>query len=277
MRDFGLIVDSTVQSNFKEVIFKDASIVSLSFILNEQVYRDGQISNDVLFEDKAFKKASLIDLKPEDFIKAIHTQKALGYEKVLLLLSANLITSAYNQALLAKTILKDNSIYIIDTNTFGPGIEFLLEMLDYYVKKQLKFNDILDKMNEKIKQGQTLILTKTLTKLKIEKSKFDLPKLLVSNNLVSLNKNFVLEKQFLYKTDPYGYLVKMIQTGKHFGIKSYVKIFYATDVLESKVLHHELHSGLSDANVTLYGGLSCSMSLLFGKEALGIYIGNEEV
>lgn len=277
MREFGLIVDSSVQSNFKEVIFKDATIVSLSFIMNDQKYLDNQINNEDLFIENKHKKVTLMNQKPEAFIQAINYQKSLGYEKVLLLLSANHLTNAYNQALLAKTILNDANIFILDSNTFGPGIQFLLEMLDYYVKKNLRLSEIIDKMNQKISQGKTIIITKDITGIKLLKSKFEVPRLLFPTNIISFNKSFKLEKQIISKKDIYKYLIKMILSTNDFGIKSYIKICYSTNVFESKVLHHELCNALTDDNVTLYGALSSSISLLFGKDAIGIYIGNEAV
>src|SRR5690606_22630178 len=80
MRKFGLITDSLNQGNYKKYIFKDASIVSLSFLGGSREIHRLDESNLDLFD--MFKNESFDLMKPnlDQFIKAFKKQKALGYE-----------------------------------------------------------------------------------------------------------------------------------------------------------------------------------------------------
>jgi len=70
VREFGIVVDSTTQTGFKQKIFKDASVVSLSFIVGDMTIVDLKYSTRELFNFSNGKHIKLLNPTPEQFIKS---------------------------------------------------------------------------------------------------------------------------------------------------------------------------------------------------------------
>lgn len=275
MRTFGIIVDSTTNNKFIEQIYKDASFVSLSFMVGEKTYNEQEISN---LPDK--KDVKILSPLPEQFIKAFSQQRALGYQKIICLLSSGELSDTVRNGILAKTIENDDDIIIMDTKTFGPGIHYLLEVLDYYDNKQLKFNDILMKLEEKIASSITYVLTDDISKIGIlnpaSKGIGVLTKLLPIYYALTFDGEFKVIKHVFGKSSIHNFLKEIAAKYNVFGSPPYVKIMYTSDIEAAKTLQHEIHTKLKEAKVVLYGAIPQAVAHLLGKYSIGIFIGNNE-
>ncbi len=276
MRTFGVVVDSTTNNKFSEQIFKDASIVSLSFMVGEKTFNDGELPDD-LPNKQAVK---VLAPTPEQFIKAFDQQRVLGYQTIICLLSAGRLSDAVRNAVLAKTIQNDENIIIIDTKTFGPGIHYLLEMLDYYNNKQLKLKDILMKLEEKIASGITYLLTDNISKISIlnspNKGMQVLTKLLPIYYALTFDGGFKVIKHVFGKSSINNFLKEIVSQYNGFGVTPYVKIMHTSNIGAAKILQHEIHTKLKDAKVVLYGEIPQAVAHILGKYNIGVFIGNNE-
>ena len=110
-----------------KTFFKDASDVSLSFIETEV------IKTDLNTSDMGIQKLA----NPKDYIDEIKAFHDSGIYNILIITSSKKMTRSYENALLAKDILKDIKVDIVDAHTFGPGIYYLSMCIKIWISKKL--------------------------------------------------------------------------------------------------------------------------------------------
>ena len=282
VREFGIVVDSTTQTGFKQKIFKDASVVSLSFIVGDMTIVDLKYSTRELFNFSNGKDIKLLNPTPEQFIKAFDEQKKLGYEKVVYLASAQSLNECYRNARLAQTILNDPNIIIVDTKTFGPGVHRLLELMDYYHQNDLKINDILKKLTKSIEESEIYFTTPHLKPFiehhEANKFKEKLIHMMPFTYIVGMKQGqFRLAKRVVGHKGVEAFFIEKAKQRMQFELKPYTQVFHTTLVAKAKELQHELHHHLPDASALLYGELSFSVAKDLGMKSIGIYISDNEV
>lgn len=265
MRKFGIVVDSLVNLNFKGHLFSDATQVSLSFMMNDSIFNENNIKEDQI--KKLDKKIELKTIPPktETFIKAFAEQKELGYEKIIYLASSKYFTNAYDQAMLSKTILNDPNIYVIDTKTFGPGIEYLLEILD--INQNMKFQDLINLLLTSIDKIDLLMVKDKY--IKIGKIKIPLP----MYEIVLFKDEFIHYKN-IYKRKALQYLNKYMSKNMLIGEKTYVKVFSSKSSADAKLLAHEIHTINKEVKISIYGVIPFTVSHQLKEDSLGILCGN---
>jgi Uncharacterized protein conserved in bacteria, COG1307 len=115
-RKLGIVVDSTCGNTYGKNFFEDISVVPLTLIVGETSYMDGAIDNTTLLnfiENK--QKVTTSQPNPELFIKAFKEQFDLGYKHVICLTLSSKLSGTHNSALLAKKMLNNPNITVIDT------------------------------------------------------------------------------------------------------------------------------------------------------------------
>lgn len=268
MREFGVVTDALVNLNYKNFIFKDASHIALSFMMGSEVITEGMIPNEELFIKIKNQAFQMITPSTESFIEAFNEQKKLGYKKIIYLASSKILTDCYRQANLAKQILNDDAIYILDTETFGPGIEYLLEIL-YSIEKNYHFDEVIKELKEAISCLEILIISKPYLK----------------NNMINLiNKALPLNDVILFKNGfnkiknilsnkTISFLSEYINKDIKIGIEPYVKVMSAFSFKEAKILQHELFTLNKDIKLTNYGQIPFIVAHRFDANAKGILYG----
>jgi fatty acid-binding protein DegV len=281
-RNFGIVVDSMTLKGFKQKIFKDAGLVSLSFLIGSMTISDLKYSTKELINFSAGKKIKLLNPAPELFIKAYEEQKSLGYEKVIYLASHRELTDCMHSAELAQTILNDPNFIIIDTKTFGPGIVRMLELIDYFNNQGMELSSILDKIQKTIDEGE-LYFTSTDFKPFVtphqETSKFKqrVSKIIPHTYIISLKQGiFKLEKKYLTSVSVEKFFLERIKQRMILS-PQHVKIFHNTLPSKSKELQHEVHHQFKEVITSLYGELSFAVGKDLGSKSVGIYISDYEV
>lgn len=268
MRKIGIVVDGLVNLNFKKFIFKDAGVIPLSFLMGANLIKEGTRSNEELFELSKINDFQLITPKTEEIINIFNNQKLLGYENIIYLASSKYFSNVYQQAHLAKEVLLDDDIHIIDTKTFGPGIEYLLEMIHAYENK-FSFDELVKKINEVIEKIEIIIDTDHFNQKTFDKVM----------NLATFSKNIVVFKDEFKKIksikikDINNFYTSYINKDLNIGIIPYVKSMSASSFKDAKIFHHELYTVSKEVNLTNYGEFPFIVSRYIGLNARGILYG----
>jgi len=223
----------------------------------------------------SLKKEKLIINPPsvDEFIKAFKNQKALGYEKVVCLLTSNELINSYHNANLAKTILNDEEIYIIDSKTFGPGVSSLINKLNQYVQANLKFNNILKLLAEDIKEGMLIVSsdsTEHLPNVKGLKTSI-VESMLPVYYLLTYDNHFNVIKQSYGTNFIYKYLKKIIINHIDSGLKPNITIFHTGNSLNMKRFLENLNKNYQ---INIYDEISFVVGHMFGPNSIGFYISN---
>ncbi|WP_162146852.1 DegV family protein [Acholeplasma granularum] len=272
MRDFGIITDSTIENKLLINIFKDASNVSLLFMYEGRFVDEKTIIQNNLNESNIFIDSKI---NPKGFMDAIIHQKQLGYKRILILTSSNILTTSYKEAMLAKSILDDDSIDIIDTKTFGPGILYLLETLDNLIKKGLSYSKIIDKLNDLIDQSKTLIITNDYKRLRNHKGFIKCIKPFIKYYIMSKDKDYNLEKIFFKESQLLNYINLLITNYKGFSKEIKTYIFSGLNVASAKFIQHHLYNFNNQFSANLYENISYSILYKCGMNCYGIFLGKE--
>ena len=127
-----IIVDSSADNNCEELEEKQMTLVSLTINLDEKLYLDGMdITRDQLYEwlmeSKGFPKTS--QPSPEDFACHFKEAKEAGDDVICILLSSAL-SGTCQSAHLAKSMVKYDNIYIVDSLSATHVIRFLADKAD---------------------------------------------------------------------------------------------------------------------------------------------------
>jgi len=261
MRTFGVVIDSSTNLNLIDEQFKDASVVSLSFMLEDHEVLNHQVTPYELINAK---KLSVISPKPESFIKAYEEQKNLGYKDVFIFVSSTYFSDSLNQAILAKTILGKPDFHIIDTKTFSSGINQILYQLtlpDNYDESALAIKSKIDTL---INTNQTILVTRDLPNNFIKN-------LLPFNHIIDIKDDLNIIKSLPKLEQVFKYVKLRIENEKKLGYEPYVLIMY-NNLKEAKILQQELFT-LLNINIYIDDMLPNLIYTKFKKPLLGITIG----
>ncbi len=153
MRKIGFVVDSSFGTKIDDV-----SIVPITIEIDGKEYVDGEFDPKITIEALENKKSiKTSQPSPAAFIDAYEEQLAKGYEKVICLTVASSLSGTFNSANLAKDMLENENIYVIDTQTINIGSKYILEEALKYVVDHT-FEELLEHINVLIERG-TLIFS----------------------------------------------------------------------------------------------------------------------
>ena len=266
MFKIGIILDHTVDQFKVTNLFKDASNVSLSFMdASYKVTKDSKVQISTL-------KTS----EPNKMIESINAFYTNKVDHILILTSPEEFTNTYEQAKLAKAILKDEHIDILDTKTFGPGILYVLMCIKRWLDLQYSYIKVIGLLQKHIEQGTTLVVTR--------KSLFDMSNIKTYKFLKPFIKTYILNSNKHYEVTDVTYrkqtiLNKIYQQIK--GLNQYHKhatiyVYGGMDIKNAKLLQHELYTKDKTLGIYFYGSITEELSEIFGRDAYGIYLGYYE-
>ena len=161
MRKVGFVIDSTF--TFKT---KDISVVPLKVIIDDAEHVEGQISNDLVVD--ALKNNR--DLKtsqptPNSYVEAYEHQLSLGYEHVICLTISSTLSGTINGANVAKDIVDNEKITVIDTQSASVGATAVLENALAYAETGKSVEEVIAYINESVKKGSVIFSVDNLSTL----------------------------------------------------------------------------------------------------------------
>lgn len=161
MRKVGFVIDSTF--TFKT---KDISVVPLKVIIDGAEHVEGQISNDLVVD--ALKNNR--DLKtsqptPNSYVEAYEHQLSLGYEHVICLTISSTLSGTINGANVAKDIVDNEKITVIDTQSASVGATAVLENALAYAETGKSVEEVIAYINESVKKGSVIFSVDNLSTL----------------------------------------------------------------------------------------------------------------
>lgn len=266
MKKLGIIFDTTANKSKIEKIFKDASNVSLFFI------------QDIMF-DQAFQTPAQdgsLNGSTKAYIEAVSQLKKCGSEQILILTSHQKLTKNYEHATIAKDILKDQVIDILDTKSFGPALEYLASCIQKWLDNNFGYLKIFTLLNLQIDLTSTWMMTKD-KKFGITKNPFKkMMRQFVNSYVIQMQTNIAVKHTIYHANKLTKTLYKHIKMYQKFSESVNVYIFSGDEPSGAKALQHELYTIDNTLNIHFYGTMPEVISNIFGHDSFGIFISNYE-
>ncbi|MBU5438138.1 DegV family protein [Tissierella sp. MSJ-40] len=159
-----IITDSTSYMRKEYVEKEKVTVVPLSYVLGEKMYTEGFPGE---FEN-FFEKLSTTNLFPTtsqppagDFLSEFN--KALKeYDEIIAILLSSKLSGTYNSAILAKNMLGDKRITIVDSEQAASNLKFLVEDAVNMVKQGKEAKEIEAYLENKRYKMKIYVTTDTL-------------------------------------------------------------------------------------------------------------------
>lgn len=164
MSKIKIITDSTsyISKDFLEK--ENLSVVPLTYIFDEVSYKEGfKGEYDEFYQKLGSTKLFPTTSQPsagefyEAFVEALK-----DYDEVIAIVLSSKVSGTYNSAVLAKNMLEDKKITIIDTETSASNLRFLVEDALNMVKEGKNTKEIVDFIDAKKKTMHVFLTTGTL-------------------------------------------------------------------------------------------------------------------
>ena len=203
----------------KELIKQyDVHVIPFSVLLGETAYLDGEISSQDIFDyvakNKILPRTSAInEFQYKEYFKGLLDA---GYDAVIHFSLSSEISTACSQAILAAS--KMDNVYVIDSRSLSTGIALEVIYAAKLVKRGLKPEEIVEKVNARIPYVQASFVIQTLDYLHKGGR---------CSGLARFGAALLHIKPQIIVSDG-----KMAPAKKYFGRKSQVIAAYCRDTLE---------------------------------------------
>ena len=128
-RKVGVVIDSTFRLEESYVKENDITVVPLKVIIGDQEYIDGFFDSDLVVKAlQEHVKVKTSQPSPDLFIEAYKHQLE-SFEEVICLTLSKSLSGTLNSANLAQTILDDNHVTVIDSESTISGGYYLTQRL----------------------------------------------------------------------------------------------------------------------------------------------------
>lgn len=278
-RKVGLVVDSTFGLSQAYAKEQNITVVPLKVLIDDKEYIDGQIHPDVVVEAlQQGKHVKTSQPTPELFMAAYEEQLKL-YPQVICLTISKTLSGTVNSATLAQTLLENNNIYVVDSETTIHGGLYLVEELISYLDEGHNIVDALGYLEE-LKEKGSLIFTVDNLQTLVRNGRIGKVQAIIGNVLkikpILRFRRGVLELEHKVRSfkNVILYLSEEVKKMMNFG-KVCVYIAYVDRSLEAKELEHELYQLGDHIRVKITGVISPVVSAHVGLGGLGIYLTNE--
>lgn len=279
VRNVGIVVDSTVGTHFKSKLFKDASVIPLTMLVEGRSYPDDQLKGDNLLRLLKHKKDMQIEKPaPELFVKAYHKQLDLGYRHIICLTSDKNLSDTYISAKLAQEIMHSDHIVVIDSKTVGHGMAYLLEVLYRSIGEHKPFDEVLAILKQAIDEIEMIFIQSTYqSKRDLFKSDHafkDVYKTLFGVKTVYQyhQGHFKVLKKMVGKHKVIDYVSNLIAAKNNERKLAFMNMTYVDDAAEAKMLEHEIYQKSADISITYYGFMHPLLAVYLGRAGIGILL-----
>lgn len=160
-----IITDSTSYIEKSYVVREKVSVVPLNYVFDGQSYLEGFKGE----YDEFFNKLASTDLFPTtsqpaagDFFQVYKDAFNEGYDELIVIVLSSKISGTYNSAVLAKNMLGDKKITIVDSEGSASNLRFLVEDAVNMVKEGKSSEEIVDFIEQKKKNMKIYLTTGSL-------------------------------------------------------------------------------------------------------------------
>lgn len=283
-RKIGIVVDSTTKEAFKASMFQDASVVPLTVFIDKESYVDGTITNDeILKAISAEKKVTTSQPSPESFLAAYKEQFALGYDAVLCLTISLGLSGTVNSAHLAKKDLLDENpelgakVFVIDSQTAGPGVELLLEKVYKMVQSGLTVEEVVKETERTLDDIFVMFSIESLKALvaggRLSKLQAMIGNILKVKPILKFKASVLVVAAKVRGSEKiYTYLAEQVKAVYDESPSAAVNIVYIDNPSLADKLKGEILQLVPNANVIISGPISPVIAVHMGYDALGMAV-----
>ena len=278
-RTVGLVVDSTFGVDQKYAETHHIGIVPLKVIIDGKEYVDGTFSPDLVVQGLHDKKnITTSQPTPEQFIEAMNKQLET-YDEVICLTLSKTLSGTNNSANLAKTIMENEKVFVVDSESTINGGSYLTEQLVNYLSSGHSAEKGLEYL-ESLKDKGSLIFTVDNLQALVKSGRIGKVQSVIGNVLkikpiLRFNRG-VLELE--HKVRSFGnvlvYLRQQVEALLDKG-KVVVRIAFVDRSVEAKELEHVIYQVSDQIDIKITGVISPVVSAHVGLGGLGIYLANE--
>lgn len=278
-RKIGFVVDSTFGFSKEYVENEKISVVPLKVIIDQKEYVDGTIDPQVIVDALTQK----LDVKtsqpsPDQFILA-YNEQLKHFDDVICMTISKTLSGTINSARLAKDILGNDHIHVIDSESNIMGSAYLVEKLIEFIDQG---NDLTSSILylEKLKDQGSIVFTVDNLQTLVKNGRLSKVQAMIGNILkikpILRFRKGVLELEHKVRSfkNVILYLVEESKKLKEFG-KVIVRIGYVDQSIGAKELEHEIYQANQDVDIKIVGMISPVVSAHVGLGGLGIYLAYE--
>lgn len=164
MSKIKVVTDSTSYITKEFAIKENLEVVPLNYIFDGQTFKEGFKGEfDEFFEKLGSTKLFPSTSQPSagDFYEAF-VNGLKDHDEIIAIVLSSKVSGTYNSAVLAKSMLEDKKITIIDTETSASNLRFLVEDALNMVKEGKTTNEIVTFIEVKKKSMYVFLTTATL-------------------------------------------------------------------------------------------------------------------
>lgn len=164
MNKIRIVTDSTSYISKEFTEREDVKVVPLNYIFDDVTFKEGFKGE----YDEFFKKLESTKLFPKTSQPSagefydVFKESLEEYDEVIAIVLSSKLSGTYNSAVLAKNMLEDKKVTIIDSETSASNLRFLVEDALSMVKEGKSSEEIIEYINQKKKNMHILLTTGTL-------------------------------------------------------------------------------------------------------------------
>lgn len=279
-RKVGIVVDSTFGLAEKIVKEHKIDVATLKVIIGEEEYIDGVFDPELVV--KALQERIKIKTSqpsPDLFLEAYKHQLTM-YDEVICLTLSKSLSGTYNSAALAQTILDDDKVVVIDSESTINGSAYLTEKLVEYLEEGHSAREGVAYLEALKDQGSLIFTVDNLQTLhdngRLSRLQAAIGNILKIKPILRFKRGVLdVEQKVRGFAKAAKYLVDEVKTMIDMGRKAVVRIAYVDRSVEAKELEHELFQLGDQVDVKITGLVSPVISAHVGLGGLGIYLAFE--
>lgn len=276
----GLVVDSTFGLDLEYIKKENIIVVPLKVIIGDSEYIDGTINPDIVvkaLQDKVHVKTS--QPAPELFKKAYEKQLKI-YDEVICLTLSKTLSGTVNSAALAKTIMDNDNVFVVDTESTINGSGYLAEKVSEFLNQGHSASQAIGYLSDLKEQGSLVFTVDNLQTLylngRLSKVSAFIGNMLKIKPILRFRRGVLdVEHKARSFNNVILYLIKQVETLLDFGKDVVVRIAYVDRSTEAKQLEHEIYQLGDRVKVKITGVISPVISAHVGLGGLGIYLAYE--
>lgn len=165
MKKIKIITDSTSYLEKDYCLQEDITVVPLNYIFGGKTHLEGFKGEfDEFYKELASSKDFPTTSQPAvgDFLEAFTAAFEEGYDEIIAILLSSKISGTYNSAVLAKNMLEDERITIIDSLSAASNLRFLVEDAVNMAKEGRSPKEIEEYINDKKERMKIYLTVDTL-------------------------------------------------------------------------------------------------------------------
>lgn len=167
MGKFKIVIDSTVYLSSDIISQNNISVASLNVIEGDNSYREVEVNPQFIFDEQDKGKSwTTSQPAPGEFLNIYNEALDSGYDNVFVCGLSKDISGTFQSANLAKNMLdKPEKVYLFDTQLCAFGTEMIVLEIIELIKKDLSFDEIIEKTNLLIKNSNQMFTVENLFSL----------------------------------------------------------------------------------------------------------------